>query len=66
MQFTTLLALPLLLPTLQPALIAPTTYRLPTTLQSTPWITDQLVHDPRAATGCPIAPNGQPYYGPAC
>ena len=53
MNFTTLLALPLLLPVAIPT--APT---FPSDL-NVPWITDVQL-------SCGIAPNGKPYYAPAC
>ena len=58
MNFTTLLSLPLLLPAITPGLATPQAPAFPSEL-NVPWITDvQLV--------CPVAPNGKPYYGPAC
>jgi len=58
MNFTTLLALPLLLPTLTPALTAQQAVIFPAKLTA-PRITD-------AQPVCPFAPNGLRYYGPAC
>jgi hypothetical protein len=55
MNFTTILSLPLLLPVITPGLATPQAPAFPSEL-NTP--TAQLV--------CPVAPNGQNYYGPAC
>ncbi|MFZ9619975.1 MAG: hypothetical protein ACO289_02130 [Prochlorococcaceae cyanobacterium] len=56
MNFTTLLALPLLLPTLTPTL----------TPTLAPVLTAQQAVTFPAELVCPVAPNGLRYYGPAC